>query len=237
MSVEHIKEMLVSSINTYLKPIVEPTSNTVLTDSVIQTFYPLSSEIQHIDLHLGPGQFTVTLTAYNINNTIPLSPNRLDWYRISNTIQTVSIQPFTIEVSGSGTISIGKRYHGGTCSMTVPISFRVAIDDICLEAFSLEKVELKELPKIVIDFTGRPRIVSQYFSGNMLVQDNVVLSMYSLYAKELDVMYSMIEKCLLEDQSKYEGLTLVQPVGYSRIDFVRPDIFSKDVRISIFRVI
>jgi len=233
-----IKEILVNSINLFLSPRTEYSgSNTIIDGTVIQTFYPFKDSIDQVMVKLGNGSFDVTITSRNISVTKTFQPSSLDYYTIDINRECTSFESFTIRIEGKGTIPLGIEYFGGTCNLTKPIVFNAGSLEIATEAYPMREIELSSLPRIAIDTTRRRRIVSHYLLGQMLVSDEYIVEMYSLYPKELDIITNILEKAFVSKQSDFDDLIVVYPVNISRIEYVRPDIFTKSIRLLGMRLI
>ena len=233
-----IKEVLVNSINIFLSPRTEYSgSNTIIDGTVIQTFYPFKDSIDQVKITLGSGSFEVTIQGRDVSVTNTLNPSSIDEYTISVNEECTSFESFTIRIEGKGTIPLGIEYFGGTCNLTKPIVFDAGSLEIATEAYPMREVELSSLPRIAIDITRRRRIVSHYLLGQMLVSDEYIVEIYSLYPKELDIIANILEKAFVSKQSDFDELVVIYPVNISRIEYVRPDIFTKSIRLLGMRLI
>jgi len=233
-----IKEILVNSINLFLSPKTEYSgSNTIIDGTILQTFYPFKDSIDQVTIKLGNGSFDVTVASRNISVTETFQPSSIDYYTIDINKECTSFEAFTIRIQGKGTIPLGIEYFGGTCTLNNPIVFNAGSLEIATEAYPLKEVSLSSLPRIAIDTTRRRRIVSHYLLGQMLVSDEYIVEIYSLYPKELDIITSILEKAFVSKQSDFDNLVLIYPVNVSRIEYVRPDIFTKSIRLQGMRLI
>jgi len=227
-SFENIKLMLTNSIDTCLKPYVGLSGSISFSGTVIQTFVPLASSISTLEIYSGGGQFTVSF----LGATLPIS--NPGWIPIAQNIQVTSCQEYTISVCGSGTIGTGNIYYGGTCSLGFPIAFRAHCGDIAVPVYSFELIDIQDLPKIAVEYWGRTRIVTEYLSGHMLVEDTVSLEIYSRYPSEIDTIVSILEEYFKENY-EFPGLLHVDIVGIEPIMLTREEIFTRRIRLSLLR--
>ncbi len=233
-----IKEILVNSINIFLSPKTEYSgSNTIIDGTIIQTFYPFKDSIDQIKLKLGPGSFDVIISSRNVSLISTFQLSSIDDCTININEECISFEHFTIRIEGKGTIPLGIEYFGGTCNLNKPIVFDAGNIEIATEAYPLKEISLSSLPRIAIDTTRRRRIVSHYLLGQMLVSDEYIVEIYSLYPKELDIIANILEKAFVSKQSDFDNLVVIYPVNVSRIEYVRPDIFTKSIRLLGMRLI
>jgi len=227
-SFEDIKLMLTNSIDTCLKPYVDLSGSVSFSGTIIQTFIPLASSISTLEIYSIGGAYTITF----LDTTLQVSS--IGWIPIRQNFQVTSCQEYTISVFGSGTIGTGNTYYGGTCSLGFPIAFKAHCEDIAVPVYSFEMIDIEDLPKIAVEYSGRTRIVSEYLSGNMLVEDSVTVEIYSRYPSEIDKIVSILEEYF---RNNYEFPNLLH-VGISGIDpifLTRNEIFTRRIRLSLLR--
>jgi len=232
-----IKEILVNSINLFLSPRTEySNANTIIDGTIIQTFYPFKDSIDQVKITLGSGSFQVTVLSRNFSLSSTFQLSSLDNCTIQANKECISFEPCTIKIVGQGTLPLAEEYFGGTCTFNKPIVFDAGSLEIATEAYPLRELSIS-LPRIAIDTTRRRRIVSHYLLGQMLVSDEYIVEIYSLYPKELDIISNILEKAFTTKQSDFDNLVLIYPVNISRIEYVRPDVFTKSLRLQGMRLI
>jgi hypothetical protein len=227
-SFEDVKLMLTNSIDTCLKPYIDLSGSISFSGTIIQTFIPLTSSISTLEVYSGGGAFTIAF----LDTTLQVSSS--GWIPVRQNFQVTSCQEYTISVYGSGTIGTGRTYYGGTCSLGSPIAFKAHCEDIAVPVYSFELIDIQDLPKVAVEYSGRTRIITEYLSGNMLVEDSVTVEIYSRYPSEIDTIVSMLEE-YFRDNYQFPGLLHVDIIGIEPITLTRAEMFARRIRLSLLR--
>jgi hypothetical protein len=227
---EDVKLMFRDEIDNCLRPKVEMLDLKAFSGTIVQTFIPFTSKIGTLEIYSGGGQFTINFLdrSVQVNNVI-------GWVPVAQDCQVTSCQEYTISVVGSGTIGVGEEYYAGTCSLGVPIAFRGMCEDVCVPAFSFELFDLEDLPKVVVEYASRTRIVTEYLDGHALVEDIISVEIYSRYPSELDKIISVLEEYFKEHPEYPPDILHVGIVGIDPITLTRMEIFVRRIRVSIMR--
>lgn len=236
MEILDIKTIVMNSINAYLMPSLDVLDTRYFSGSIEQSFVPFSSYISDGYLYCS-GTLQVNILPFNLNTTI--STDRLDWYKVLSYQKCISFQTITIQVIGNGIVGISDGYFNckiNNIDQVYSLAYHFDSNTVAVLSYNLEEVLFSELPKISVDIVGRPRIVSKYLSGNMLVEDLIELGLFSNYPVELDMMHSIIEKCIVEDLHRFQNIICIYPMSHTAITPTARGTYTKSLRLGCLHI-
>lgn len=244
---EEIKNNLMNSIRTYLYPQQLDHSNSIsLLDNsgtLIQSFYPFSSTITTIGVYIisktgSPSGLTLDIKSGSSTIKTGTIPSTIGWnYLEVDTGDIITIRQSSLVVKGSvssgndyqiGASSI-ESYYFGSCG-TINLAFTIGVQDYIYKVFPIEKIESDQLPVVVIDIFGRPRIDDKYLTGDFIWYSvNLRAEVYSKYTHELDKLIYGCDRGILKIRKNFPNIYYITPGQLSEISYIKPEVFSRNI--------
>jgi len=243
-----IKSNLMNSIRTCLYPQQLDYSSSISLFSeggqIVQSFYPFSSTISTIGIYISNTIGTsgaITLSVISGSSTLRTSTisSSIGWnYLDVNTGNLVTAREGSIIISRGDVTEANDYYIGSSSSSkyyfgsagTFNVAFTIGIQDFVYKLYPIKRIDADDLPVVVVDIIGRPRIRDKYLSGDFVwYYMTLRAEIYSKYTHELDKLIYGCDRGILNIRKTFPDIYYITPSQISSMGYVKPEVFYRDI--------
>ena len=204
--------------------------------TLTQSFIPFSSSISSVAISVDsivgtPSAIQVELLDSDLTqlDSVNYTPTTVGWNTLSLSAgDLVTKHTHYLRFTSSGVDSenyvvfdTGTLYLAGTLSynstmQSSQLCFSISVDQFILETFPYLETKLEDYPLVVLDVSGRPRVLPRWFTPQIWEEDvRFTLYIYSLYTDEIDMLASYIDKAIMQEAKSISNLYYIihGPVG------------------------
>ena len=250
MDYNSLKLSLLSLVRKHVYPggTVPSGSLTWNSGTLSQNFYPFSSSVSAVELYVeevvgSPGAVTLQLVDYSgtvkKSSTLSLSTG---WNTFPCTLtDLVSKKPYSFRLTSSldssnyYVLGTSAEYYYGTLTLdsstlTSDLCFRVNVGEFLYPAYPYLLLQDKHYPLVVLDISGRPRVIRRYFSPEILDEQlTFTFYVYSRYPDEIDELVEGIDYAVLKESHNLQGVLWITHGPTSALSRWRDNYFVRSV--------
>jgi len=212
--------------------------------TITQEFYPFSTSINAYGVYVtsvlgSPGPMTISCICGSNTMNSGTVAGTVGWNIINCSCEDIVSSRYSslvveASVNADNNYNLGgdpnNDYFFNGSASTIPIAFTVGVKDFVYRAYNDELIKQNNLPVIVVDVTGRPRVRDRYLSGDYTWLDITVRAdVYGKHSNEVDKLIYGADRGTYKNRKSFDEIYYVTPSVISQKDYVRPEVLHRSV--------